>query len=234
VRVLGDDPETGLPVTIRDGRFGTFIQLGEAAEGEKPKRSSIPKGVEASSLDLERALAYLSLPREITKHPETGQPILAGIGRYGPYVQHGKTYASLGRDDDVLEIGANRAVDLVMTKEAGGGRGGRTQDPGKPLGDDPETGKPVVLKAGRYGNYVTDGETNATLPREQSAESLTLDEALQLLVARRAAGPSKPKRGAARTRTASAAKAPAKRAAAKPAAAKAKKAAPAKRAKAKS
>jgi DNA topoisomerase-1 len=234
VRVLGDDPETGLPVTIRDGRFGTFIQLGEAAEGEKPKRSSIPKGVEASSLDLERALAYLSLPHEITKHPETGQPILAGIGRYGPYVQHGKTYASLGRDDDVLEIGANRAVDLVMTKEAGGGRGGRTQDPGKPLGDDPETGKPVVLKAGRYGNYVTDGETNATLPREQSAESLTLEEALQLLVARRAAGPSKPKRGAARTRTASAAKAPAKRAAAKPAAAKAKKAAPAKRAKAKS
>jgi DNA topoisomerase-1 len=136
----------------------------------------------------------------------------------------------------VLEIGANRAVDLVMTKEAGGGRGGRTQDPGKALGDDPETGKAVTLKAGRYGNYVTDGETNATLPREQSSETLTLDEALQLLVARRAAGPSKPKRGAARARTAPAAKAPAKRAAAKPAAAaKPKKAAPAKaKAKAKS
>jgi DNA topoisomerase-1 len=230
VRILGDDPETGLPVSIRDGRFGTFIQLGEAEEGgEKPKRSSIPKGVEASSLDLERALAYLSLPREITKHPESGDPILAGIGRYGPYVQHGKTYASLGRDDDVLAIGANRAVDLVMTKEAGGGRGGRTQDPGKPLGDDPETGKAVTLKAGRYGNYVTDGETNATIPREQSSDTLTLDEALQLLVARRAAGPSKPKRGAARARTASSAKAPAKRAAAKPAAAaKTKKAASAK------
>jgi DNA topoisomerase-1 len=236
VRILGDDPETGLPVTIRDGRFGTFIQLGEAEEGEKPKRSSIPKGVEVSSIDLERALAYLSLPREITRHPETGEPILAGIGRYGPYVQHGKTYASLGRDDDVLDIGANRAVDLVMTKEAGGGRGGRTNDPGKPLGEDPETGKAVSLKAGRYGPYVTDGETNATLPREKNSDALTLDEALQLLAARRAAGPSKGKRGASRSRSATSAKTPAKRAAAAKTstAAKPKKTAAPKRAKGKS
>jgi DNA topoisomerase-1 len=217
VRPLGDDPETGLPVTIRDGRFGTFIQLGEAEEGAKPKRSSIPKGVAPNDIDLERALAYLALPREITRHPESGDPILAGIGRYGPYVQHGKTYASLGPGDDVLEIGANRAVDLVMTKEAGGGRGGRTQDPGKPLGEDPASGKNVTLKAGRYGPYVTDGETNATLPREKSPDGLTLEEALQLLAARREAAPSKPKRGASRARTASAGKAPAKRsAAAKP------------------
>jgi DNA topoisomerase-1 len=235
VRLLGDDPETGLPVSIRDGRFGAFIQLGEAEEGSKPKRSSIPKGVDPASLDLERALAYLSLPREITRHPETGEPILAGIGRYGPYVQHGKTYASLGAGDHVLEVGANRAVDLVMTKEAGGGRGGRATDPGKPLGEDPESGKPVTLKAGRYGPYVTDGETNATLPREKAPDALTLDEALQLLAARRAAGPSKGKRGAPRTRTA-AAKAPAKRSATSKsaAAAKPKKAAAPKRAKAKS
>ncbi|HMO28507.1 type I DNA topoisomerase [Enterovirga sp.] len=202
-RILGQDPETGLEVSVRDGRFGPFIQLGEGAEGEKPKRSSIPKGMAPAGLDLERALALLSLPREVTKHPESGEPILAGIGRFGPYVQHGKTYASLGRDDDVLEIGANRAIDLVVAKEQGGGRGGRAADPGRPLGDDPETGKPVAVKAGRYGPYVTDGETNATLPRGQAAEAVTLAEAAALLAARRAAGPSK--RGAARRKTTKAA-----------------------------
>ncbi|TDR94446.1 type I DNA topoisomerase [Enterovirga rhinocerotis] len=231
-RVLGQDPQTGLDVSVRDGRFGTFIQLGEASEGEKPKRSSIPKGMDAASLDLERALALLSLPREITKHPESGEPILAGIGRFGPYVQHGKTYASLGRDDDVLEIGGNRAIDLIIAKEQGGGRGGRAADPGRPLGEDPETKKPVVVKAGRYGPYVTDGETNATLPRGKSAEAVTLEEAAELLAARRAAGPSK-RAGARRGKTTkaegTAKKAAPKKAAAKKAPAKdaaAKKAAP--------
>ncbi len=229
-RILGTDPASGLEVSVRDGRFGTFIQLGETTEGEKPKRSSLPKGTDAGALTLERALAFLSLPREIARHPESGEAILAGIGRYGPYVQHGKTYASLGRDDDVLEIGANRAVDLVMTKEAGGGRGGRTVDPGRPLGDDPESGKPVVVKAGRYGPYGTDGETNATLPRETTSDAVTLDEAIVLLAARRAAGPSKPKRGrapakkaaapkkAGTAKAATAKKAPAKKPAAKKAA----------------
>ena len=199
VRTLGEDPETGLPVTVRDGRFGAFIQLGEQVEGgDKPKRSSIPKGTEAASLDLERALKLLSLPREIARHPESGEPILAGIGRYGPYVQHGKVYASLGRDDDVLEVGANRAIDLIVTKEQGGGRGGRVVDPGRPLGEDPDSRKPVVVKAGRYGPYVTDGETNATLPRDKTAESVTLADALVLLAERRAAGPSK-KAGRGRT-----------------------------------
>lgn len=196
IRALGDDPATGLPVTVRDGRFGPFIQLGE---GEKPKRSSIPKGTEPASVDLERALRLLTLPREIALHPESGQPILAGIGRYGPYVQHGKTYASLGRDDDVLEIGGNRAIDLIVTKEAGGSRGGRTVDPGRPIGEDPETKKPIAVKAGRYGAYVTDGETNATLPREQSADTLSLPDALQLLAARRALGPPAKKRGQPRS-----------------------------------
>ncbi|MDB5511026.1 MAG: topoisomerase, partial [Enterovirga sp.] len=130
-------------------------------------------------------------------------------------------------------------VDLVMTKEAGGGRGGRTNDPGKPLGDDPETARPIVVKAGRYGPYVTDGETNATLPKDKTSEDVTLADAVLLLAARRAAGPSKPKRGAAR----GGARAPAKSAkaasgkttkAAKPAAKAAKpKAAAAKKAKAK-
>jgi DNA topoisomerase-1 len=215
-RVLGNDPETGLPVSVRDGRFGPFIQLGEAeVEGEKPKRSSIPKGVTPASLDLERALQYLSLPRQVATHPESGQPILVAIGRYGPYVQHGKTYASLGRDDEVLEIGANRAIDLVVSKETGGGRGGRVSDPGRPLGTDPASGKTVVVKAGRFGAYVTDGETNATLPRDVDRERVTLDVALPLLEARRPAGPSKSKRGPVRSGRAAAAKKVAKKPAAK-------------------
>jgi DNA topoisomerase-1 len=209
VRVLGDDPESGMPVTIRDGRFGPFVQLGE---GEKPKRSSLPKGRSPASIDLETALKLLSLPREVARHPVSGEPILASIGRYGPYVQHGKVYANIGNDDDVLEIGANRAIDLIVAKEAGGGFRRGAADPGRPLGDDPESAKPIVVKAGRFGPYVTDGETNATLPRSVTAEAVTLEEAIALLVARRAAGPSKkPSRG----RKAAVKKAPAKKAAAK-------------------
>ena len=207
VRVLGDDPETGLQVTLRDGRFGPFVQLGE---GEKPKRSSIPKGMSPALVDLEKALKLLSLPRTVAMHPETGEPILASIGRYGPYVQHGKTYANLGKDDDVLEIGANRAIDLIIAKESGAGGFRRgAADPGRPLGEDPESGKPIVVKAGRFGPYVTDGETNATLPKAVAAEAVTLDEAIGLLNARRAMGGSKK---SARGRKTAAKKAPAKKA----------------------
>ncbi|WP_298967295.1 type I DNA topoisomerase [uncultured Methylobacterium sp.] len=212
VRVLGTDPATNLPVSVRDGRFGPFVQLGEASAekgAEKPKRSSLPKGVSAASLDFETALKLLALPREVARHPETGEPILANLGRYGPYVQHGKTYANLGKDDDVLEIGGNRAIDLIVQKEQGGGRGRPAADPGRSLGTDPTNGNAVAVKAGRYGPYVTDGETNATLPKGTSAEAVTLEEALPLLAARREAGGSKkkaPARGGAR-------KAPAKTAA---------------------
>ncbi|MGP9819125.1 type I DNA topoisomerase [Salinarimonas sp. NSM] len=251
-RVLGKDPGTGLDVTLRDGRFGPFIQLGEAEGDVKPKRSSLPKGMTPAAVDLEKALALLSLPREVAKHPESGEPIKAGIGRFGPYVQHGKTYASLGRDDDVLEIGANRAIDLIVAKEsgAGGRRGGG--DPGRTLGDDPASGKPIVVKAGRYGAYVTDGKTNATLPKDMEADAVTLAEALPLLEARRAAGGTKKasarkgaggksagsKAGAAKTSRKKAdadGEAPAKKPAAKKAAAKAAPAekAPAKKAPAK-
>jgi DNA topoisomerase-1 len=193
-RVLGEDPETGLQVTLRDGRFGPFVQLGE---GEKPKRSSLPKGLSPSAVDLEKALKLLSLPRQVAVHPETGEPILASIGRYGPYVQHGKTYANLGRDDDVLEIGGNRAIDLIVAKESGAGGFRRgAADPGRALGEDPSNGKSVVVKAGRFGPYVTDGETNATIPKTQSADAITLDEAVGLIRAREAMGPSKkPARG---------------------------------------
>jgi DNA topoisomerase I len=186
------------------------VQLGE---GEKPKRSSLPKGLAPAQVDLEKALKLLSLPRQVAVHPESGEPILASIGRYGPYVQHGKTYANLGAGDDVLDIGANRAIDLIVAKESGGGGARRgAADPGRPIGEDPESGKPIVVKAGRFGPYVTDGETNATLPRAMAAESVTLDQAVDLLKARRAAGPSK--------KSARGRKAPAKKAAAKAPAAK--------------
>lgn len=193
VRVLGEDPDTGLQVTLRDGRFGPFVQLGE---GEKPKRSSLPKGMAPSSIDLARALQLLSMPRQVATHPETGEPILVGIGRYGPYVQHGRTYANIGRDDDVLEIGANRAIDLIVTKESGAGGGRRGgADPGRVLGDDPESAKPVSLKPGRFGAYVTDGKTNATLPKEMDPEQVTLEQAIELLRARRASGGGKSAKG---------------------------------------
>jgi DNA topoisomerase-1 len=211
VKVLGDDPATGLPVTLRDGRFGPFLQLGEAAEGEKPKRSSLPPGVEPGSVDLERALRLLALPQPVAKHPETGEPILVGIGRYGPYVQHGKTFANLEKDDDVLAIGANRAIDLIVARESGAVfRRGKGGDPGRAIGEEPGTGKTVLVRAGRFGPYVTDGETNATLPRTMSPEAVTLDEAIALLNARRASGGGKKPKG---RRAAAGAKA---RAAAKP------------------
>ncbi|MFL5037329.1 MAG: type I DNA topoisomerase [Microvirga sp.] len=200
VRLLGEDPQTGLAVTLRDGRFGKFLQLGEAAEkGDKPKRSSLPPGADPEAIDLERALRLLALPQPVATHPESGAPILVGIGRYGPYVQHAKTYANLEKDDDVLAIGANRAIDLIVAKESGAvyRRGGQ-RDPGRALGEEPGTGKTVVVKAGRFGPYVTDGEVNATLPRALSADAVTLDEAIALINARRAAGPSKKPRRATR------------------------------------
>ncbi len=223
-RVLGTDPDTGLEVSLHDGRFGPYVQLGgnapegaakeaasdtateeakEAPKGkakagakapakEKPKRQSVPRGITPDHVDLEIALKLLSLPREVATHPESGKPIKAGIGRFGPYVQHDKTYASLGKDDDVLDIGANRAIDLIITKEQGGGRRGGSSDPGKVLGEEPETGKTLSLKAGRYGPYVTDGTTNATLPRGVEAESYTLEEAVILIRAKRVTGKKKP------------------------------------------
>jgi DNA topoisomerase-1 len=188
-RELGQDPQTGLDVTIRSGRFGPYIQLGEAAEGEKPKRASLPKGASPDSIDLERALALLSLPREVGKHPETGEPIVAGIGRYGPYVQHGSTYANLEPDDDVLAVGLNRAVALIADKASkGGGRRGASNFGGRSLGDHPKKGGAVMVKAGRYGSYVSHGGVNATLPSDTSPETITLEQAVALLDAKSGKG----------------------------------------------
>ena len=200
-RLLGTDLESGLEVTVRDGRFGPYLQLGE---GEKPKRSSLPKGLTPAAVDLETALTLLSLPRPVARHPASGEPILVGIGRYGPYVQHGKVYANLDGDDDVLTIGANRAIDLIVAKEEGrGGRRGGAPgaSSGKVLGDHPDGG-PVTLRAGRFGPYVNAGKINATLPKSTDPDALTLEEALRLIAAKAEAtglspsGKRAPKRGA--------------------------------------
>jgi DNA topoisomerase-1 len=195
-RLLGKDPATDLDVTVKSGRFGPYIQLGDqkdVAEGEKPKRAGIPKNTNPADVDLPLALNLLSLPREVGKSPETGEPIKAGIGRFGPYVQHEKTYASLEQGDDVFTIGLNRAVTLIAEKVAKGpGRGRFKADPGKALGDHP-SGGPIAVKNGRYGPYVTHDGTNATLPSDLTPETVTLAQAIELIDAR--AGKGKPKRG---------------------------------------
>src|SRR4029077_146946 len=121
-RALGRDPD-GVEVTLRNGRFGPYVQLGEAGRGEKPKRRSLLRGMDPADVDLETALKLLSLPREVGRHPESGEPIVAGVGRFGAYVQHGKTYANLETGDDVLNIGLNRAVTLIAEKLVKGPRG---------------------------------------------------------------------------------------------------------------
>jgi DNA topoisomerase-1 len=203
---LGEDPQTGLEVTLRSGRFGPYVQLGEGVDGEKPKRAGLPKGQSVEDVDLARALALLSLPREVGRHPEDGEPIRAGIGRFGPYVQHGKTYANVEAGDDVFNIGLNRAVTLIAEKLARGPRRRFGADPGRTLGDHPSKGGPIVAKNGRYGPYVSHDGVNATLPRDMTLEAITLDEAAALIDARAERGPS-----AARPRKTKTAK-PAKRA----------------------
>jgi DNA topoisomerase-1 len=215
-RELGVDPDTGLTVFLKSGRFGVYVQLGE---GEKPKRSSLPKGWSAPDMDLEKGLRLLRLPREVGLHPEDSQPILAGIGRFGPFVLHAGTYANLTGADEVFEVGLNRAVTLLAEKRAGG-RNGRGETAAlKDLGAHPADGAPVKVLSGRYGPYIKHGATNANVPRGTDPQNVTLEQAV-LLLAERAAkgGGKKPARGAkakAAPKTAAAKKAPAKKAAAK-------------------
>jgi DNA topoisomerase-1 len=195
-RILGKEPDTNFDVTVKAGRFGPYIQLGDAkdyAEGEKPKRAGIPKNISPSDIEFDVALKLLSLPREIGKHPETGEPITAGIGRFGPFVRHEKTYASLEAGDEVFDIGLNRAVTLIAEKIAKGPSGRRFgADPGKPLGDHPSLGA-VAMKNGRYGAYVTAGGVNATIPSDKDKDTITLAEAIALIDERAAKGGGKPK-----------------------------------------
>ena len=193
-RVLGKDPDSGFDVTVKTGRFGPYIQLGEQKdypEGEKPKRAGIPKNTSPTDIEFDRALKLLSLPREIGKHPETGLPITAGIGRFGPFVRHDKTYASLEAGDEVFDIGLNRAVTLIAEKLAKGPSGRRFgANPGKQLGDHPTLGA-VAVKSGRYGAYVTAGGVNATIPSDKDKDTITLAEAIALIDERAAKGGGK-------------------------------------------
>lgn len=206
-RTLGVDPVSGLSVSIRKGPYGVYVQLGEE---KKPKRSSLPKGTHHSTVDLEKALSLLALPREVGLHPETNLTIVANIGRFGPYLLHDGKYANLGPEDDVLTIGMNRAVTLIAEaaekKKNGGGRGG-APEPLKDLGAHPESGEKVVILKGRYGPYIKYAGKNITLPKDIAPEAATMESVLALLPAAGAKGGAKKK-------------APAKKAAAKKPAAK--------------
>ena len=196
---LGLDPESGLMISLRTGRFGPYLQLGEAEEkGDKPKRASIPKGWNPGEITLEQAIKLIALPREIGNHPETGKPINAGIGRYGPFVQHERMYANLDSVDEVFEVGINRAVALLAEKAAGGGRRGPTAKPLKELGEHPEAGGPVNVMEGRYGPYVKHGKINATIPKSIEPADLTMEDAVRLIAERaEKAGKKPPKKKAA-------------------------------------
>jgi DNA topoisomerase-1 len=198
-KLLGYDPDAGLAVTLRSGRFGPYLQLGEGSEDEKPKRSSIPRGVDVASVDLEYALKLLGLPREVGLHPETGKPITAGLGRYGPFVQHDGMYANVESIDEVFSVGINRAVTLLADKAAGGKSRFQRAKPQvlRALGEHPEGGAIEVL-SGRYGPYVKHGSINATLPKGKDPGALTVEEAVELLAARAAKGDSKGARKPAR------------------------------------
>jgi DNA topoisomerase I len=182
--VIGTDPVSGLPVTRRIGRFGPYLQLGDAVEGEKPKRASIPKSANPATIDLEYALKLLSLPREVGLHPETKTPIVANFGRFGPFILHDGTYANLKDPDDVYTVGLNRAVTLLAEKRARGpsnrGRPGALRD----LGAHPADKAKVEVMGGRYGAYVKHGKVNATIPPEIKPEEITLEQALALLAER--------------------------------------------------
>jgi DNA topoisomerase-1 len=191
-KLLGHDD--GLPVTLRDGRFGPYVQKGEPTEATpKPPRASLPKGWQAAEMDLARALMLLNLPREIGRHPDDGAKIEAGIGRFGPYIKHNATYANLKEVDEVFTIGMNRAVEVLAQKAAGrSGRGGTraATEPLRTLGDHPNGGA-IAVMPGRYGPYVKWDKVNATIPKEMTPEAITLDQAIALIDAKAPKGKAK-------------------------------------------
>ncbi len=196
-KLLGTDPFTGEEITIRSGRFGPYIQRGD---GKEAKRASLPKGWTVDNTDHEKALALLSLPRDIGAHPETAKMISAGVGRYGPYVLHDGTYANVENVEEVFSIGLNRAVAVLADKLAKGPGRGRTGTPAalKSLGNHPADDQPITVRDGKYGAYVNHGKTNATLPKGKDPQSVTLEEAIELIAAKAGKAPAaKPARKAA-------------------------------------
>src|SRR6185437_10847542 len=185
---IGEHPDTGEKITLRTGRFGPYVQLGE---GDKPKRSGIPKGTDKSEVDLAMAIKLLSLPREVGLHPEDHKPVTANFGRFGPYVAHAGIYASLDSPEDVFEIGLNRAVTLIAEKKAKGPgrRGAQTL---KDLVQAPD-GRPIKVLKGKFGPYVSDGAVNATLPEGTEPDAVTMEQALAWIAERAAKGGKKAK-----------------------------------------
>jgi DNA topoisomerase-1 len=219
---LGMHPDSGLPIYLLNGRFGAYVQLGETSDekgADKPKRASLPKGKVPESLTFEEAVELLRLPREVGTHPDTGKPITAAIGRFGPYVEHERVFASLTDSDDVFTVGLARALELFVAKSAKGGRASAA--PIRVVGNHPTDNTEIGIFEGKYGRYVKHGDINATLPKGGNSDDLTLDEALALLAEKASRPPSaKPgRRGATAARAT--AKPAAKVAAAKPAAKKA-------------
>ncbi len=177
---LGKDPESGEQVYVLTGRFGPYVQLGEVTEeNKKPKRVSLPKGMKESDVTLETALKLLELPRTLGEHPETGKPVKAGIGRFGPYVVHDGTFQSLGKDDDILEVGLDRALELLKQKKQK--QKGKTSSVIKDMGEHPENGEKIQIMTGRYGPYIKYGKKNISIPKNRDAESLDMGAVLDLI-----------------------------------------------------
>jgi DNA topoisomerase-1 len=201
---LGHDPQTGQPVFLKQGRFGPYVQLGSGGEGQKPKSASLLPGMQPQDVTLETALQLLELPKTLGTDPASGQPVVVSNGRFGPYVQCGRETRSIPPDISPLSITLEEALALLaQPKVRGRGRAATTRQPLRTLENSPVTGQPVRVLAGRYGTYVTDGVTNATLPRDVAVESLTLAQALELLAERAARGsaPRKRRRSAAAARS---------------------------------
>ncbi|MER9297208.1 type I DNA topoisomerase [Mesorhizobium sp. M0621] len=220
-KVIGKDPYTSEEITLRSGRFGPYLQRGD---GKEAKRSSLPKGWTAESIDHEKALALLSLPRDVGQHPETAKMISAGLGRYGPFVLHDGTYANLDSIEDVFSIGLNRAVSVIAEKQlkGKGGRNGGTAAALKELGEHPDGGGKIVVRDGKYGPYVNFGKVNATLPKGRDPQSVTIEDALALIAEKEAkgGGGKKPFRRAAAAKAPTTKKTTTKKTAAKKPAAK--------------
>ena len=193
---LGTEPGSGLAITLRRGPRGYYVQKGEGGGKGKPPRMSVPKAMAADGIILDTARLLLALPRELGLHPESGRPVLAGIGRFGPWVRHGESYASIADDDEVLRVGVERAVALIAEKEVWVSRSrGPKRVLGK-LGVHPDDGAPVWLKTGHHGPFVAHRRFYASVPKEIPPDELTLERALDLLAS--ASGPGRPRSKARR------------------------------------
>jgi DNA topoisomerase-1 len=189
--ILGQDPGSAQNILLLSGRYGPYVQIGETPEDKKikPRRASWPKEIPLDQADLATALKLLSLPREVGHHPQTGLPIVANIGRFGPYLLHDGKFKSIPKADDVYTIRLERALEVLAMERAP--RAGADGGEGKNLGTHPEDDKPVQLLNGRYGWYIKHGKINATVPKNQDPESITLEEAIALIAEKSARGPGK-------------------------------------------